>query len=347
MSVLRNGLLRLMAIFVALGCASTSWAAAVPSFQDFERATTPEEVAKAEVLLGVVRDICIPVALGAKLEDTPGYAALGRPPIVGVFEVAPYPKTLVTPAVSDLEISSDRVCSFRPEAFAPGLMAAVFASDPHWTRMPALSGIDELFFNTGTGLTIRWDRYGLHVSRPEGSLEALRTYHASMVAAPSRNRIEALMGAIKACPAYLKHEANYRDGIVDDMDPLDVHTEGAAYGTFPRVRGDIKAVLTPINLGCAIVFEAAPALLFELSAALSGPDSGWTPDGRGAWRMYLDESDPGTDSLFIDVCENRFNIVYSTGDYLDFRSRGGNLSWRPCAIDAMPLPDSGVYGPAG
>lgn len=344
MMIFKHVLAGLMAATLVSGWATTLRAQETDADAELEPPLTAEEAAAVGPLLSVVNDLCIPVAHGAKLEDTPGYAALGRP-AVETSEYEPGISSLSTPVVYDLRIGGG-VCSFRGQAHAPGLEAAVVASDPNLVRMPDLQGVDSLYFNAETGLTLRWDRYGLHIEKPQGDLDTVRAYYASMIAAESRNRIEALMGAIAACPAYLRVET---DGTIADAQQLEIHTDGTAYWGFPNVRGEIDATLQPSNIGCVITFEAEPGFVTEIAAALARPGSGWNADGRGAWRRITAE-DPelGTgESLLVDICENRYSLVYMPGEEMDYRAGAADWIWRPCASEALPVPDGLMYRRSG
>ncbi len=346
MMVFRSVLAGLMAAALVSGWGTTLRAQDADADAWVEPPLTAEEAAAVPPLLSVVNDLCIPVVLGAKLEDTPGYAALGRPPVdVSQYEDEPAITSLSTAVVEDLEIGGG-VCSFRGQAHAPGLEAAVVASKPNLVRMPELQGVDSLYFDTETGLTLRWDRYGLHIEKADGDLDTARAYYASMIAAESRNRIDALMGAIAACPAYLRVETDWK---IADAQQLDIGTDGTAYGAFPNVRGDIEARLQPSNIGCVITFEAEPAFVTEIAAALARPGTGWNADGIGAWRRVTAE-DPelGTgESLLVDICDNRYALVYMPGQEMDYRAGSFDWIWRPCASEALPVPEGPMYRRAG
>lgn len=342
MSMMRNGILGLTTALTVLGGSPAAWAQ-----DEAEAPLTAEEAAAVAPLVSVVNTLCIPVLQGAKLEDTPGYAALGRPPIQ-VDEDEPGVSSISTELVDDLRVGPG-ICSFRGGSQAPGLEAAVVASDRNWVRMPEMQGAYSLYFNAETGLTLQWGRDGLYVQRPEGDPAAVRAHYAAIVAAVSRNRIEALIGAVEACPAYLRRVMAPGEVSAEDDRLLEISTDGTAYGGFPKVRGDIDAQLETSSIGCVIAFEAEPAFIVAFAEALTKPGNGWNADGRGAWRrLTADDQETGTgEALFVDICESRYTLVYTPGEELDYRAGRSDLVWRPCASEALPLPDAQMYRRSG
>jgi hypothetical protein len=264
------------------GLAAASAALAEPVAQD--AAPTPEEAAllerTADEMATVIFEVCAPIARGAALADTPGYAALGRPPVVdGTFRTAT--GITVTPAR----------CSFSPEqAWQPGIFSFLLPLENQdqsreagdWNPVPLRVGeaYHQLVSRDGrVGITIDRNYEGGVVFAYRSTPEEVARHYAAVWAAEFNPPGPAAVLAFDACSSFM--DAVTATG-TDDTPLADVATRGRFGNTSAALRGNIEADLWPAREGCEVRVGDA-ALEGVIAGALARPGGGWTRVADRSW----------------------------------------------------------------
>jgi hypothetical protein len=264
------------------GLCSAPLALAEPVGQYAER--TPQEAGvpdpAASEMETVIFDVCVPVVRGADVADTPGYEALGRPPIVdGSFKTS----TGITVTPSG--------CSFAPaESWQPGLFSFLLPLENQdqsrevkdWNPIPLRVGEAYHQFisrDARVGITIDRNYESGVVFAYASTPQDVARHYAAVWAAGFNPPGPAAVLAFDACSSFMDAVTSNE---TDDTTLADVATEGRFGNTGAQVRGNIDASLWPARDGCEVVVQGA-GLQGAIGEALARPDSGWSKVTETSW----------------------------------------------------------------
>lgn len=310
----------LLAVLTLSGLTFYARAEAAPiAAQDEAPPTSAEEAALLERtqvdISTAIFDLCVPVARGAAFTDTPGYEALGRPPLVeGSFTTA----NGVTVTPGGCFVSPGQ--SWERRAFS----ALLDDNEPEgfheladWNNVPLR--VDEDYFK----FISRDARIGINIGRNyeyafvfayKSSPEEVAAHYAAIWAAAFNRPGPAALLAFDACSSFMDKYARKDD---EELPLADVVTDGFFGNSSAALRGQIDASMWPDPQGCLVVITGLDARE-AIAETLARPGSGWRATGEASWartdggRVELTVSDAALSYRVRPGDFDRHDWTYST-----------------------------------